>query len=115
MIQRSSSQTILRDRVDAGRRLVEPLLKYAHRLDVIVLALPRGGVPVAYEVATALAVRLDLMQRAARRVVVGACLITTRWPRHGKVLPGALATTKKPPAGFPARGFVSHEGRFSSI
>ncbi|PMW69881.1 phosphoribosyl transferase, partial [Pseudomonas sp. FW306-1C-G01A] len=43
------------------RTLVEPLLKYAHRPDVIVLALPRGGVPVAYEVATALEVRLDLM------------------------------------------------------
>jgi predicted phosphoribosyltransferase len=40
---------------------VEPLLKYAHRPDVIVLALPRGGVPVAYEIATALEVRLDLM------------------------------------------------------
>ncbi|WP_411740771.1 phosphoribosyltransferase [Pseudomonas sp. A-RE-19] len=60
-MQGPSSQTILRDRVDAGRRLVEPLLKYAKRADVIVLALPRGGVPVAYEVATALEVRLDLM------------------------------------------------------
>ena len=56
-----SSPLILQDRAAAGRRLVEPLLKYAHRPDVIVLALPRGGVPVAYEVATALEVRLDLM------------------------------------------------------
>ncbi|QLL10734.1 phosphoribosyltransferase [Pseudomonas chlororaphis] len=56
-----SLQTILRDRADAGRRLVEPLLEYAHRPDVIVLALPRGGVPVAYEVAKALDIRLDLM------------------------------------------------------
>jgi predicted phosphoribosyltransferase len=40
---------------------VEPLRQYAHRPDVIVLALPRGGVPVAYEVAMALEVRLDLM------------------------------------------------------
>nr|WP_172901204.1 phosphoribosyltransferase [Pseudomonas frederiksbergensis] len=61
MIHSPSTQTLLRDRVDAGRRLVEPLLKYAHRPDVIVLALPRGGVPVAYEIATALEVRLDLM------------------------------------------------------
>ena len=45
----------------AGRSLVEPLLKYARRPEVIVLALPRGGVPVAYEVATALQVRLDLL------------------------------------------------------
>lgn len=56
-----SSQTLLQDRAAAGRRLVEPLQQYAHRSDVIVLALPRGGVPVAYEVATALEVRLDLM------------------------------------------------------
>ncbi|MCW8278839.1 phosphoribosyltransferase [Pseudomonas sp. PCH199] len=55
------SQTILQDRAAAGRRLVESLLEYAHRPNVIVLALPRGGVPVAYEVATALGVRLDLM------------------------------------------------------
>lgn len=55
------SPTILQDRAAAGRRLIEPLLPYAHRADVIVLALPRGGVPVAYEVATALGVRLDLM------------------------------------------------------
>ncbi|MFO7704815.1 MAG: phosphoribosyltransferase [Halopseudomonas sp.] len=56
-----SMYTLLRDRVDAGRSLVEPLQKYAHRPEVIILALPRGGVPVAYEVATALQVRLDLM------------------------------------------------------
>lgn len=56
-----SSQTILQDRAAAGRRLVESLLDYAHKPNVIVLALPRGGVPVAYEVATALGVRLDLM------------------------------------------------------
>jgi predicted phosphoribosyltransferase len=61
MSQSPSLQTTLEDRAEAGRRLVEPLLKYAHRPDVIVLALPRGGVPVAYEVAKALDVRLDLM------------------------------------------------------
>jgi len=53
--------SILQDRTAAGRRLVEHLLQYAHRADVIVLALPRGGVPVAFEVATALEVRLDLL------------------------------------------------------
>lgn len=56
-----SSPLLLQDRAAAGRRLVEPLRQYAHRPDVIVLALPRGGVPVAYEVAMALEVRLDLM------------------------------------------------------
>jgi predicted phosphoribosyltransferase len=49
-----------RDRVDAGKALAEHLRKYAGRPDVIVLALPRGGVPVAYEVAKALGAPLDV-------------------------------------------------------
>lgn len=61
MIHIPSLQTTLPNRGEAGRRLVAPLLKYANRPEVIILALPRGGVPVAYEVATALNVRLDLM------------------------------------------------------
>jgi predicted phosphoribosyltransferase len=48
------------DRRDAGRTLVTYLSRYAGRDDVIVLALPRGGVPVAYEVAQALGAPLDL-------------------------------------------------------
>lgn len=49
-----------RDRRDAGSKLARELLQYAHRPDVIVLALPRGGVPVAFEVALALHVPLDV-------------------------------------------------------
>lgn len=49
-----------RDRRDAGRQLARELLHYAHRDDAIVLALPRGGVPVAYEVALALDLPLDV-------------------------------------------------------
>lgn len=49
-----------KDRYDAGRQLSERLTEYAGRSDVVVLALPRGGVPVAYEVATALDVPLDV-------------------------------------------------------
>ena len=49
-----------RDRRDAGQKLAQELLHYANRSDVIVLALPRGGVPVAYEVALALNVPLDI-------------------------------------------------------
>jgi len=51
---------IFRDRIDAGRRLAEKLDHYAGRPDVIVLALPRGGVPVGYEVARALGAPLDV-------------------------------------------------------
>ena len=48
------------DRRDAGRALGEALAEYAGRPDVIVLALPRGGVPVAYEVAQRLGAPLDV-------------------------------------------------------
>ena len=76
-----SSPTILQDRAAAGRRLIEPLRQYAHRPDVIVLALPRGGVPVAYEVAAAQDVRLDLM--LVRKLGV---------PSHQEFAMGAIAS-----------------------
>ena len=44
---------IFKDRSDAGRELAEKLAEYANRRDVLILALPRGGVPVAFEVAKA--------------------------------------------------------------
>src|SRR5258708_1096127 len=49
-----------RDRNEAGRLLATKLAAYANRPDVVVLALPRGGVPVAYEVAVALGAPLDV-------------------------------------------------------
>jgi putative phosphoribosyl transferase len=52
--------TRFRDRTDAGRRLAGKLQHYANRDDVVVLGLPRGGVPVGYEVANALHAPLDV-------------------------------------------------------
>jgi len=48
------------DRTDAGRRLADRLAGCAGRPDLVVLALPRGGVPVAYEVASRLGAPLDI-------------------------------------------------------
>jgi predicted phosphoribosyltransferase len=69
------------DRAEAGRRLASRLARYAHRDDVLVLALPRGGVPVAYEVALALDVPLDVF--VVRKLGV---------PGHEELAIGAIAT-----------------------
>jgi putative phosphoribosyl transferase len=50
-----------RDRTEAGRLLAEQLKEYANRSDVLTLALPRGGVPVGYEIARALNAPLDVL------------------------------------------------------
>src|SRR5947208_2331148 len=68
------------DRPDAGRQLAERLLNYANRSDVAVLALPRGGVPVAYEVATRLKAPLDVF--LVRKLGV---------PGHPELAMGAIA------------------------
>jgi len=70
-----------RDRRDAGRYLAAKLADYAGRPDVLVLALPRGGVPVAYEVARALDVPLDLF--LVRKLGV---------PGHEELAMGAIAS-----------------------
>src|ERR1700682_463859 len=51
---------LFRNRIEAGRFLACKLTAYANRPDVLVLALPRGGVPVGYEVARALHAPLDV-------------------------------------------------------
>jgi predicted phosphoribosyltransferase len=69
------------DRSSAGRTLAGKLLHYADRPDVIVLALPRGGVPVAGEVVRALRVPLDVF--IVRKLGV---------PGHDELAMGAIAT-----------------------
>jgi predicted phosphoribosyltransferase len=51
---------LFRDRVEAGQLLARALMTYAARPNILVLGLPRGGVPVAYEVAKALHAPLDV-------------------------------------------------------
>jgi putative phosphoribosyl transferase len=57
---RFSMGSLLRDRMEAGKRLARELMRYATRSDVLVLALPRGGVPVGFEVARSLGAPLDV-------------------------------------------------------
>jgi predicted phosphoribosyltransferase len=70
-----------RDRKEAGRLLAAKLAAYANRPDVLVLALPRGGVPVAFEVAQALKAPLDVF--IVRKLGV---------PGHEELAMGAVAS-----------------------
>jgi len=69
------------NRREAGRILASLLMKYADRDDVLVLALPRGGVPVGFEVAQALRAPLDVF--IVRKLGV---------PGHDELAMGAIAT-----------------------
>jgi predicted phosphoribosyltransferase len=69
------------DRAEAGRLLGDALERYKNRPDVLVLALPRGGVPVAYEVAKALNAPLDVF--VVRKLGV---------PGHEELAMGAIAS-----------------------
>src|SRR5467141_4959902 len=72
---------LYRDRREAGRQLAAKLAAYAGRPDAIVLALPRGGVPVAFEVARALGAPLDVF--IVRKLGV---------PGHEEYAMGAIAS-----------------------
>jgi len=69
------------DRRQAGKRLAERLTRYAHRKDVAVLGLARGGLPVAFEVAKALHAPLDVF--IVRKLGV---------PGHSELAMGAIAS-----------------------
>ena len=58
---RRGEAAMFHDRVDAGRQLAKELVHYANREDVLILGIPRGGVPVAFEVAQALRAPLDIV------------------------------------------------------
>ena len=60
LLEKVGKMALFQNRRDAGRRLAQELLHYANHRDVLVLGLPRGGVPVAYEVALALNAPLDI-------------------------------------------------------
>jgi putative phosphoribosyl transferase len=70
-----------RNRTEAGRLLANKLMAYANRTDVLVLGLPRGGVPVAFEVAQALDAPLDVF--LVRKLGV---------PGHEELAMGAIAS-----------------------
>jgi predicted phosphoribosyltransferase len=72
---------IFRDRIEAGQLLARELIRYANEANVIVLGLPRGGVPVAFEVAKALRAPLDVF--IVRKVGT---------PGHREQAIGAIAT-----------------------
>jgi predicted phosphoribosyltransferase len=72
---------IYRNRSEAGQHLATRLANFANRNDVLILALPRGGVPVAYEVARALHVPLDIY--LVRKLGV---------PGHEELAMGAIAS-----------------------
>jgi putative phosphoribosyl transferase len=74
-------ETRFEGRKEAGQHLAEQLKEYANRPDVIVLGLPRGGVPVAYEVAQALNAPLDIF--LVRKLGV---------PGHEELAMGAIAS-----------------------
>ena len=71
------------DRVDAGQQLAARLTQYAGRSDVIVLGLPRGGVPVAHQVAMRLEVPLDVL--LVRKLGVPGHPITQRYASRKSV------------------------------
>jgi predicted phosphoribosyltransferase len=70
-----------RDRAEAGRLLAEKLKRFRGREDVLVLALPRGGVPVGYEVATSLGAPMEVF--VVRKLGL---------PGHEELAMGAIAS-----------------------
>jgi putative phosphoribosyl transferase len=81
MSSTSAQSLVFRDRRDAGVELASHLRQYAGRSDVVVLALPRGGVPVAFEVAEQLGAELNVF--VVRKIGM---------PGHREYAVGAIAS-----------------------
>ena len=72
---------IFRDRTEAGQVLASKLTKYLNQVDTVILALPRGGVPVAYEIGKELGLPVDIF--VVRKLGV---------PGHEELAMGAIAS-----------------------
>ena len=72
---------IFRDRTEAGQILASKLTKYVNQVDTVILALPRGGVPVAYEIGKELGLPIDIF--VVRKLGV---------PGHEELAMGAIAS-----------------------
>jgi predicted phosphoribosyltransferase len=81
LLQRAFGMQGFRDRRDAGQRLAECFDRYIGNHDVVVLGLPRGGVPVAYEIAVRIGAPLDVL--VVRKIGV---------PGHSELAMGAIAS-----------------------
>ena len=79
-LKKFSEKSLYKDRRHAGRRLAESLLEYKDRSDLLIFGLPRGGVPVAFEVAQKLNAPLDVL--VVRKLGV---------PGHEELAMGAIA------------------------
>jgi putative phosphoribosyl transferase len=103
-----------RDRADAGRRLAAQLIEYEDRFDVLVLALPRGGVPVGFEIAARLEVPLDVF-RVRKLGVPGRPELAMGAIAAGRVQ--VLHTTSFRTSGSPRRRSrrLQHANGWSSI
>ena len=113
------------NRTEAGRLLAEKLEKYANRNDVVVLGLPRGGVPVAYEVAKRLNAPLDVFivrklgvpgfeELAAGAIASGGVRVLNRRRRARNTICGSEAieaVTAKETAELQRREQIYREGR----
>ena len=99
--------TKFRDRAETGLLLAKKLRKYANRKDVLILALPRGGVPVGFEVANAL-----------NSPAIASCRPGSRIEKHPPAAPVSLrsrlrSAPRSHPLSLPVAGLMERRPRHS--